>query len=689
MKVTMQSSNPLKRRPMPVSTTTVWICLFLLTVVLTGCSPIEEDTGSTSASLTGAATLALSSDTFTILSNNEDFATLTATVLDASNGALSDVTVLFSSDSGRLSASTATTDAGGTAQVDLFSGNIDRSNRNITVTATVAGVAPRSTVIQVTGTEITYELDKTSLQADGSDSATLSLTVKDAGGFGVSGAAVAISLAGTSTGSVNISPSQGTTDTSGKLSATITGASAGDVTLTITALGATRETSDKVITVTAAGGQGFGITSPTDDPHALATDIPLTITVAASGQNYVLFSTTLGTFTESGDATYRAPVTSGTATAHLISANAGIATVQASAYDADMSPSDTLTVGISAPASTAAKISLQGSASVVAQSIGDVKNTITLSATVSNSDDEPVGSAIVAFSINNPTGGGEYITPAVVMTNTLGVAEATFTSGGIASDPTGVEIVAKVVGQDCSGYDPPVTEPCPYEDTFAIVIGGTAGSIFFGRSTTVESVYDDSAYKLPIVVVVADGNGNAVTGAQVSLGIWPERYFTGYWEKQGDEWVVVYKGGGQNEDINRNVRLDTDEDKPNLATVACYDLDGDNGYHEPFILTSLLNIPSGIPSGNGDGQLTPPNSAAGTIPTTVTTDGYGAANFDLIYPKDSAVWIVVELTATTRVLGTETKSTVLFQLGHAEIDEEHLPASPFNAYFPWDATVCP
>lgn len=666
----MQSSNLLKRRPMPVSTTTVWICLFLLTVVLTGCSPIEEDTGSTSASLTGAATLALSSDTFTILSNNEDFATLTATVLDASNGALSDVTVLFSSDSGRLSASTATTDAGGTAQVDLFSGNIDRSNRNITVTATVAGVAPRSTVIQVTGTEITYELDKTSLQADGSDSATLSLTVKDAGGFGVSGAAVAISLAGTSTGSVNISPSQGTTDTSGKLSATITGASAGDVTLSITALGATRDTSDKVITVSAAGGQGFGITSPTDDPHALATDTQLTITVAASGQNYVLFSTTLGTFTESGDATYRAAVASGTATAHLISANAGIATVQASAYDADMSPSDTLTVGISAPASSAAKISLQGSASVVAQSIGDVKNTITLSATVSNSDDEPVGSAIVAFSINNPTGGGEYITPAVVMTSSLGVAEATFTSGGIASDPTGVEVVAKVVATP----DPNI------QDTFNIVIGGTAGSIFFGRSTTVESVYDDSAYKLPIVVVVADGNGNAVTGAQVSLGIWPERYYTGYWQKVGDDWTVVYTGGGQNEDINRNVRLDTGEDTLNVATVTC-----DNGY--PFIWTSSFTPATA--SGNGDGQLTPPNSAAGTLPTTVTTDGYGAANFDLIYSKDSGVWIVAELTASTKVLGTETVSTIVFQLPYLEADEGHLSASPFNAYFPWDAGDCP
>ena len=65
---------------------------------------------------------------------------------------------------------------------------------------------------------------------------------------------------------------------------------------------------------------------------------------------------------------------------------------------------------------------------------------------------------------------------------------------------------------------------------------------------------------------------------------------------------------------------------------------------------------------NIDGQLIPPNSAAGVIPTTVTTDLEGKAIFNLIYAKEYAQWIEDSLTATIEVGGTETTSTVLFWL---------------------------
>ena len=82
---------------------------------------------------------------------------------------------------------------------------------------------------------------------------------------------------------------------------------------------------------------------------------------------------------------------------------------------------------------------------------------------------------------------------------------------------------------------------------------------------------------------------------------------------------------------------------------------------------------------NDDGKLTPPNSSAGTVPATVTTNEYGVGSFNLIYPKASAVWIIDEVVATTYVLGSETKSSKEMILPWLEGDEPYLPSSsPYN-----------
>ncbi len=82
---------------------------------------------------------------------------------------------------------------------------------------------------------------------------------------------------------------------------------------------------------------------------------------------------------------------------------------------------------------------------------------------------------------------------------------------------------------------------------------------------------------------------------------------------------------------------------------------------------------------NLDGELTPPNSSAGSVPASVTTDENGIGNFDLIYLKANAAWIETEITADVLVLGTETRSTLTFWLPFAEDDACDLPPSPFTA----------
>jgi hypothetical protein len=128
----------------------------------------------------------------------------------------------------------------------------------------------------------------------------------------------------------------------------------------------------------------------------------------------------------------------------------------------------------------------------------------------------------------------------------------------------------------------------------------------------------------------------------VSLSLWPVTYSSGIFI---DDDAVIF-ADFPNEDVNRNLILDAGEDN------------------------------------NFDGELTPPNSAAGTVPSTVTTDENGVSNFNLVYLKASAVWIRDEIMATTLVLGTETSATMVFRLPYMIGDEDNLPPSPYVAPVP-------
>jgi hypothetical protein len=484
---------------------------------------------------------------------------------------------------------------------------------------------------------------------------------------------------------------------------TVTGTGAGSVTVRVTAAGVT---ATQIYTVGASGAV-FGITSPTQNPYSLSTGSNLTINVNAPSESNVGFATTIGAWDLGTDTVVTKAVAGGTVSATLRSTVAGVATVQV--YDsADISTSDSLTVAISAPSSEASKIALQASSTVVARSEGSTTNSVTLEATVTNATDQIVGSAPISFLIINPTGGGETISPVIVSTDDFGVATTTFTSGSVSSDAAGVTIVARAVGSALAGPSTSLSfagntitrsdggsfvndgfvngdvikvigstsndgtytvqtvaaatltlaEALTAEtagetivigtivDSIPIVIGGTAGSIMIGQGTTITSINDNTAYEVPMSVLVSDSNGNPMSGIQVFLQIWPSRYATGVWGAPVAGKCAPVLGVGSpfsNEDINKNLTLDPGEDA------------------------------------NLDGQLTPPNSAAGSVPDDVTTDENGVANFKLVYLKSSAAWIEVELTATTQVVGSETQSTSAFGLGYPDTSETcNLPDSPYN-----------
>ena len=314
----------------------------------------------------------------------------------------------------------------------------------------------------------------------------------------------------------------------------------------------------------------------------------------------------------------------------------GTANVQV--YDTNVpTTSSTRSISFTAAASTADRITLQATPQVVATNSSGTSGLSTLVATVFNGTN-PVGGAAVSFSIANPTGGGETILPAAGVTSSvassslgLGQVKATFSSGSLPSGAGGVQVIATVTGTTRTA-------------STSIVIGGTAGSVTIGRASAGASDASNTLYILPMSVLVADSNGNPVTNTVVSLSAWPIAFNAG-----GTACVADPLKDYFNED----------DAFPGTSSYENLSLDpGEDG--------KRLKYPSRTPASTGtpttDGRLTPPNSAAGTLPSTVTTNSSGVATFNLTYTKSNALWIWDRIRATTLVQGTETVGQIEFRL---------------------------
>ncbi|MBF0100057.1 MAG: Ig-like domain-containing protein [Desulfobacterales bacterium] len=615
------------------------------------------------------ASLMISTDKPTVSSDNSNPATITAIVLDANNAVLEGVDVAFNATRGQLSFRTVKTDAQGRAQV-AFSSGTDKSTIEVTITATVTGIASRSIPLRIEGSKIALTSDKYTLETGSeasvsSKTAVLTITLKDAADkpiVGVEPKDIIIEVK--PIGALTLSTKSEKTNYNGEINYDVIASSTSNdkVVVTVKALGEIQTIEYKV----GARGTVFGIESLTLNPdsatlskliqpapkeYAMSTNQNIKITVRAPCENVydckVIFASTLGGWDgTANNVSSEKSVINGECSAWIKSSLAGVANIEIY-YSHDRSVQDTLILSFSAPSSEATQISLQSNLTVIARNDGKA----TLTATVKNVTDQVVGQAPVSFSIVNPTGGGEKLSPVVVLTNSNGEAQTTLSAGSLSSDSEGLIIMASIIGR-------PDVKP----STIKIVIGGTAGSITMGRGTVISDPSDhkNTTYMLPISVLVADSNGNSIKGAVVTLSIWPLQYATGVWVGfNGEDCVPGYSYDDvglpkyqffENEDINRNLICDN-----------C------------------------LPRGNGedvntDSDLTPPNSSSGSLPSTVETDQYGVANFNLVYVKASAAWIKAEITATTRVLGTETESKYIFVLPYLVDDAKKclLPNSPFN-----------
>lgn len=617
-------------------------CVTML-AVLTGCGDGGIAPGGTT---TAAATLQLTATSTSVPSDNSGSITITVTALSASNAALPGIVVALSTDTGVVSASTVTTGADGTATFTFKSGTASLANRTATVTASAGATA--NITIQIAGSTLTvFSMTGSNVPNDGTSPVTVTFIAKNAQGAGLANTSFTASAVSTTGGQVSLDKTSGTTDTAGKFAILVSGTGApatGTATVSAIAAGSTASATITVSTPSAT----FGITKTTNstgsvvtlNPTAVAMQIgdQLTVTVSSPTTNNVEFLTTQGTWV-GGTSSITAPVVGGVASAVLTQSVAGSANVQVS-DTVNSALTDSLVVGVTAV--NAYKVLLTASPTVVPKTTG----TSILIATVLDVNNQPVGNAPVVFSLSNTTGGGESVSPVKVYTSAisggnlgLGQATATFTSGSLSSTSSGVQVRAAVNNTAVA------TNTAPSSPDAAIVIGGTAGSIAFSIATKLIEL-NTTTYQLPVSVQVTDSNGNSQANQTVNLSIWPIAWSTGTvtaCAKDADN--AIDKGTFYNEDVNGNLILD--QVSPGV---------NEDGYRKYYSSGGTVG------GGTADGLLTPVNSAAGSVPASITTDATGVANFNITYLKSSAIWTKVRLRASTTVQGTEAVSQHIFDL---------------------------
>lgn len=619
------------------------------------------------------AKVVLSTTLAAVKSDDSDQADIVATLLDSGNSIVVGAKASFTSSSGVLVVANPVSDASGKVTGKFSSGTSDASNR--TATITVSSNAVSSLIpVRVAGSTISLALvGTTTLPSDASKTADLTVTAKDGGGSPVGNSPVTISSVGTPVGGLTFSTdggktftptATGNTDSNGNFAVKVGGNIAGAANASVSALGVVRTQSFTVTQATTSA--NFAVSSvngaplPTNRVVPLSIGASLSVSVAASASANAVFASSLGTWDGTASSVVTKPITGGVASATLVSTKAGVANVQV--YDpAVTGRTESFALAITAPSSAAANITIQASPNVVQKSTGGTTGTSSLVATVTDNNGNPVGGAQVSFEIIKSTGGGETINPVVQLSASvpsgdvgLGQARITFTSGSLPSAQGGVEIRAKVVGTSVTTVDPKTPGPADA----LLTIGGTPGSIAFGQATVLSENSNLTAYILPMSVLVADSNGNAVANTKVNLSVWPYAWSTGGGCTVGKTYL--------NEDQNENLILEPTED----------------GFRQEVDRLTLL--PTGpinpIGPGTTDGKITAVNSAAGALPSVVTTDASGVATFDYTYTKPSALWIITRIRASTIVQGTETVAETKFRLDALDKDVTPkclLPNSPY------------
>ncbi len=583
-------------------------------VVSGGSGSGSTDTGST----VGSVSLLFSSSELKSAGTVGGEVTVTALVKSSTNTVLTAIPVTFSADSGALAVQDTATDQNGRATA-LLGTSGDHTNRTITVTAQAGGKTVTGTV-DVVGTSITV-VGPSTISAGGTGDFTI--TVKDSANAGV--ANVPVLFSSQKGNSIAVKTSNG-----GSASAPLTN-SQGQVVLTLTAT----QSGDDVISVSGQGASNkldVGVNSST-----------LTVRVFDSSNNEVSTASTstscqrvaaryeVGGVGQSGtinistsrgnlysNSTCAAALVSSSVSllngdsqdVYLKSETAGVATVIATVPSGPSAQTD---VEFIAPLTASATLNLQVDPAVIGANSGtgqSEKATVTAVVRDGTTQNNFVKGAVVEFSLVTDQSGGALSNPSVVTTDESGSASVVFTAGTAVTSTDGVTIQAKIQGTSTTA-------------TATLTVAKKSLFISAGTGNTLATP-STSTYRQDYTVFVTDAGGNPVSGATVTATIIPTRYKKGSWSVQDHDndpstsnvWAQNVVGTCPNEDDNNDGILDAGED------------DNNSTHLDPGI--------SGV-----------------NISSTGTTDASGTATVSVLYARDRANWLEVQMTIRGEVAGTE------------------------------------
>jgi len=566
--------------------------------------------GATSAPVTvkvvaATQTLSLTTDSGTLQSSGAagSEVTVTALVKDSNNSVMTGVRVDLAADSGSLTSGARLTDANGRVTEKLSTGG-DPTSRQIKVTASIAGLAPVSTIVTVAGSALSVNSNSTINLG-----ATTDVTVKlvDSAGNALSGKAVSFSATRNSL-SVK-SGGAAVTDAAGQLILTYSGASSGSDVITVRAMGETASTA------IAVGSSSFSVAVVNGGDSTLTSvDINTCqrVLVRSLGGNVLTGTATISSsrgtvYADSGCTNVlNSGVTfvGGNATAYVQASSPGVSTLNATASSTGSTAQGV--VEFVAPLLSSSTVTVQADPAILAANTpGSTSQQTTIRAVVRDgtAQNNLVKNALVSFSIVNDPSGGSLTQPSVVTTGADGSASISYIAGTSSTAEKGVTIRASVQGVTATG-------------TVGLTVAGKSLFISAGTGNTVATP-DSATYRVDYAVFVSDASGNARPGVNVTASVRPRYYYKGVMSFAGADgpWTPQASYACPNEDVDSNGVMGGGEDT------------------------------------NGNGRLDP------GIPITVSpaaiTDAAGKATVSLTYARDRAKWLAVDLTIRGSVAGSE------------------------------------
>jgi hypothetical protein len=500
---------------------------------------------------------------------------VTLQVKNSTNNPIIGDSIVFSTDAGMITA-LGITDANGRATANLTS---DRRNTIATLKATLQKDPTKFLTVSVefTGVQITAAASPPSINSNGKDSSTISISLVDGAKNPIVGEPINFSKLQDST---FIYKADSATNNRGSAVCKVYGKGSGTDTITIQAAGASAKVaiyySANYLSVDTA------FLQPCIANGLDSTKIKITylqgdkVTPIQNAQINV--SLTLGTLNH--DTVFArqftlTPANNGVLYFYLKNPNfANTSTIFVFAKTTSEVTASSFNLYFRA--TNIRKINLVATPAVIASN----GSKSVLTAIALDSMGNRVSGEQLTFNMFNGPGGGEYLNPAMVITALDGSAVSGLVSGTTPSQFKGVGIVAS----DISGVK---------SDSVFVTIAGPPVAISIGANITNGVNYGDGTFGLPCAAIVTDVNGNPVAdGSQVTFSLQVSGYvyyvivpdwfestgngaFACDWVRDSVPYILPF------EDFNNNFKLDPGEDRNGDGFAnRGEDLDG-NGIYNP------------------------------------------------------------------------------------------------------------